>query len=241
MSYQKEFLQLQEGRIADVYFKFPTGLQKDGQYGVYFLYTIVHEGKEKILKVTERFEKELRKLNINTKQAYSLFKETIHPPKSEPYTLFRIVKNVALSHPASVVQNEQRDKNPQPAHESKVHTPSAKSPGPQPTPVKQPVPTNVQDIVFTGDKQIMHQSMLDAVDITKAIGGIDWRNTDIEKIGVSLFLSRTGQLTTEQVLSNGNGKKPRKVKEVQKPEPSRELVPAEVPSNGNGKHDDLPF
>ena len=88
----------------------------------------------------------------------------------------------------------------------------------------------------------MHQSILDAVDITKAIGGVEWRNTDIEKIGVSLFLSRTGQLTTDQVLSNGNGKKPRKVKEVQKPEPSRELVPAEAgSSNGNGKHDDLPF
>ena len=225
MSYQKEFLQLQEGRIADVYFKFPTGLQKDGQYGVYFLYTIVHEGKEKILKVTERFEKELRKLNINKKQAYSLFKETIHPPKSEPYTLFRIVEN----------------KNPQHTPEPVVHAPMAQSPAPQPTPVRQPVLTNVQDSVFTGDKQIMHQSMLDAVDITKAIGGVEWRNTDIEKIGVSLFLSRTGQLTTEQVLSNGNSKRSRKVKEVQKPEPSCELVPAEVPSNGNGKHDDLPF
>ena len=115
MSYQKEFLQLQEGRIADVYFKFPTGLQKDGQYGVYFLYTIVHEGKEKILKVTERFEKELRKLNIDTKQAYSLFKETIHPPKSEPYTLFRIVEN----------------NNPQ-------HAPLAQSPAPQQLPASQP-------------------------------------------------------------------------------------------------------
>ena len=225
MSYQKEFLQLQEGRIADVYFKFPTGLQKDGQFGVYFLYTIVHEGKEKILKVTERFEKELRKLNINTKQAYSLFKETIRPPKSEPYTLFRIVEN----------------KNPQHAPEPVAHAPFAQGATPKPTPVKQPAPTNVHDVAFTGDKQIMHQSMLDAVDITKAIGGIDWRNTDIEKIGVSLFLSRTGQLTTERVLSNGNSKRSRKVKEVQKPEPSRELVPAEVPSNGNGKHDDLPF
>ena len=226
MSYQKEFLQLQEGRIADVYFKFPTGLQKDGQYGPYFLYTIVHAGKEKFLKVTERLEKELRKLNINTKQAYSLFKETIHPPKSEPYTLFRIVEN----------------KNPQHAPQPVAHAPLAQSPAPQPTSVKQPVLTNVQDSVFTGDKQIMHQSILDAVDITKAIGVVEWRNTDIEKIGVSLFLSRTGQLTTEQVLSNGNGKKPRKLKEVHKAEPSRELVSAEtVPSNGNGKHDDLPF
>ena len=214
MSYQKEFLQLQEGRIADVYFKFPTGLQKDGQYGVYFLYTIVHEGKEKILKVTERFEKELRKLNINTKQAYSLFKETIHPPKSEPYTLFRIVEN----------------KNPQHAPEPVPHAPLAQSPAYQQLPASQPAPAKVQEFNFTGDKQVMHQSILDAVDITKAIGGVEWRNTDIEKIGVSLFLSRTGQLTTDQFLSNS--KKPRKVKEAQKTEAGHSLVPAEaVPSN----------
>ena len=216
MSFQKEFLQIQEGRIADVTFLFPTGLKKEGNFGPYFLYTVKHEEKEKFLKVTERLEKELRKMNIKTKQVYSLFKETIHPPKGEAYTVIRIVEG----------------KNPEP-----VQTPAPQQPA-----AVQPQTAQVQDVNFTGDKQVMHQSILDAVDITKAIGGIDWRNTDIEKIGVSLFLSRTGQLTTEQVLSNGNGKKPRKVKEVQKAEPSRELVPAEaVPSNGNGKHDDLPF
>jgi len=216
MSFQKEFLQIQEGRIADVTFLFPTGLKKEGNFGPYFLYTVKHEEKEKFLKVTERLEKELRKMNIKTKQVYSLFKETIHPPKGEAYTLIRIVEG----------------KNPEPAP----------SPAPlQPTAV-QPQTAKVQELNFTGDKQVMHQSILDAVDITKAISGIDWRNTDIEKIGVSLFLSRTGQLTTEQVLSNGNGKKPRKVKDVQKPEPSRELVSAEaVPSNGHDKPDDLPF
>ncbi len=216
MSYQKEFLQIPEGQIADVSFKFPTGLQKNGQYGPYFLYTIVHDGKEKFLKVTERLEKELRKMNIKTKQAYSLFKETIHPKNGEPLTVIRIVEN----------------KNPQPAS----------SPAPQPPPVSQPAPAKLQEFNFIGDKQVMHQSILDAVDITKAIGGVDWRNTDIEKIGVSLFLSRTGQLTTEQVLSNGNGKKPRKVKETPKAEASHSLVPVDaVPSNGNGKDDDLPY
>jgi hypothetical protein len=145
-----------------------------------------------------------------------LFKETIHPPKGEAYTVIRIVEG----------------KNPEPVP----------SPAPQQQTAVQPQTAQVQEVSFTGDKQVMHQSILDAVDITKAIGGIDWRNTDIEKIGVSLFLSRTGQLTTEQVLSNGNNKKPRKVKEVHKAEPSRELVPAEaIPSNGKGKHDDLPF
>ena len=218
MSYQKEYLKLQEGRIADVFFKFPTGLKKDGQngYSSYFLYTIIHDGKEKLFKATEKLEKELRRLNISTKQAYSLFKETINPPKGESYTMLRIVER---------------------------HTPQAPSiPTQQPAASQPQTAQQVQEINFTGDKQVMHQSILDAVDITKAIGGVEWRNTDIEKIGVSLFLSRTGQLTTDQVLSNGNGKKARKVKEVQKPEPSRELVSAEaVPSNGNGKHDDLPF
>jgi hypothetical protein len=214
MSYQKEFLQLPEGQIADVSFKFTTGLQKDGQYGPYFLYTIVHAGKEKFLKVTERLEKELRKLNINTKQAYSLFKETIRPKNGEPLTVIRIVEN----------------NNPQHAPEPVAHAPLAQSSAPQLTPVNQPAPAKVQDVVFAGDKHIMHQSILDAVDITKAIGGVEWRNTDIEKIGVSLFLSRTGQLTTDQFLSNS--KKPRKVKEAQKTEAGHSLVPAEaVPSN----------
>jgi hypothetical protein len=155
-------------------------------------------------------------MNIKTKQVYSLFKETIHPPKGEPYTLLRIVEG----------------KNPEP-----VQTPAPQQPA-----AVQPQKVQVQDVNFTGDKQVMHQSILDAVDITKAIGGVDWRNTDIEKIGVSLFLSRTGQLTTEQVLSNGNGKKPRKVKETPKAEASHSLVPVDaVPSNGNGKDDDLPY
>jgi hypothetical protein len=216
MSFQKEFLQIQEGRIADVTFLFPTGLKKEGNFGPYFLYTVKHEEKEKFLKVTERLEKELRKMNIKTKQVYSLFKETIHPPKGEPYTLLRIVEG----------------KNPEP-----VQTPAPQQPA-----AVQPQKVQVQDVNFTGDKQVMHQSILDAVDITKAIGGVDWRNTDIEKIGVSLFLSRTGQLTTEQVLSNGNGKKPRKVKETPKAEASHSLVPVDaVPSNGNGKDDDLPY
>ncbi|MGD0590109.1 MAG: hypothetical protein ABSA44_04845 [Bacteroidota bacterium] len=214
MSYQKEFLQLPEGQIADVSFKFSTGLQKDGQYGPYFLYTIVHAGKEKFLKVTERLEKELRKLNINTKQAYSLFKETIRPKNGEPLTVIRIVEN----------------NNPQHAPEPVTRAPLAQSPAYQQLPASQPAPAKVQEFNFTGDKQVMHQSILDAVDITKAIGGVEWRNTDIEKIGVSLFLSRTGQLTTEQFLSNS--KKPRKVKEAQKTEAGHSLVPAEaVPSN----------
>ena len=216
MSFQKEFLQIQEGRIADVTFLFPTGLKKEGNFGPYFLYTVKHEEKEKFLKVTERLEKELRKINVKTKQVYSLFKETIHPPKGEAYTVIRIVEG----------------KNPEPAQ----------TPAPQQPTAVHPQTAQVQNVNFTGDKQVMHQSILDAVDITKAIGGVEWRNTDIEKIGVSLFLSRTGQLTTDQVLSNGSGKKLRKVKEVQKPEPSRELVPADAgSSNGNGKHDDLPF
>jgi hypothetical protein len=223
MAYSKEFFNIPEGQIADVTFKFATGLTKAGQFGSYYLYTILHDGKEKFLKVTERFEKELRKLNINTKQVYSLYKETIHPKSGKPMTVMKIVvKNVAVL----------------PVAQEPVQQ-SVASPEPE-TPSKQ------QPVVFTGDKHVMHQSMLDAVDITKAIPGVEWRNTDIEKIGVSLYLSRTGQLTIDQVLSNGNGngKKSRKVKETPKPEsvPTTQFVPAEAPvSGGNGKDDDLPF
>jgi hypothetical protein len=51
----------------------------------------------------------------------------------------------------------------------------------------------------------MYQSLIDALEITKMIGSVEWRNTDIEKIGVCLFLSRTGQLSVNQIIANGNG------------------------------------
>jgi len=224
MNNQREFLQLQQNHIADVTFKFGTGLKKEGQFGPYFLYTVVHEGKEKLLKATERLEKKLRELNIRQGQTLSLVKEVVHPRKGEPFTVINILESAASPHPAPKAQDGQPPSSPQsqqvkPAQSPKVETP----------------------VTFTGDKQVMFQSLVDAVDITNAIGGIDWRNNDIEKIGVSLFLSRTGQFNAEQVLANGNGngkksRRSKKAEESTSPAPSPEPVSVE-----GEKKDDLPF
>jgi hypothetical protein len=214
MNNQREFLQLQQNHIADVTFRFATGLKKEGQFGPYFLYTVVHEGKEKVFKVTERLEKKLRELNIRPGQTLSLVKEVVHPKKGEPFTVINILET---NNPPS-----QQVKPTQPAKaEAAVE--------------------EMKPVAFTGDKQVMFQSLVDAVDITKAIGGIDWRNNDIEKIGVSLFLSRTGQLNSEHVLANGNGngKKSRRGKKGEESTPTVRS-PESVSAEG-GKKDDLPF
>jgi hypothetical protein len=230
MNNQREFLQLQQNHIADVTFRFATGLKKEGQFGPYFLYTVVHEGREKVFKVTERLEKKLRELNIRPGQTLSLVKEVVHPKKGEQFTVINILENAASSHPASKAQNGQRDNNPPPQQVKPTQPAKVEAPAGEVTPV-----------TFTGDKQVMFQSLVDAVDITNAIGGIDWRNNDIEKIGVSLFLSRTGQLNAEKLLANGNGngKKSRRGKKGEEstpPVPSSETVSVE-----GEKKDDLPF
>jgi hypothetical protein len=224
MNNQREFLQLQQNHIADVTFKFSTGLKKEGQFGPYFLYSVVHEGKEKLLKATERLEKKLRELNIRPGQTLSLVKEVVHPRKGEPFTVINILESVPSPSPASKPENGQRISSP------------------SPQPVKPAQPTNVEaPVAFTGDKHVMFQSLVDAVDITNAIGGIDWRNNDIEKIGVSLFLSRTGQLNAGQVLANGNGngKKPRRSKKAEESTPPAPM-PEPVAVEGEKKND-LPF
>jgi hypothetical protein len=230
MNNQREFLQLQQNHIADVTFKFSTGLKKEGQFGPYFLYSVVHEGKEKLLKATERLEKKLRELNIRQGQTLSLVKEVVYPKKGEPFTVINILESTASSHPVPRTQNGQRDNNPQPQ-------PAKPAPAAQ----GQAAVAAVTPVAFTGDKQVMFQSLVDAVDITKAIGGIDWRNNDVEKIGVSLFLSRTGQLNAEQLLANGNGngKRSRRIKKAEESTP-----PATAPEHVSveaEKKNDLPF
>jgi len=241
MNNQREFLQLQQNHIADVTFKFATGLKKEGQFGPYFLYTVVHEGREKLLKATERLEKKLRELNIRPGQTLSLVKEVVHPKKGEPFTVINILESAASSHPTPAPQNGQRDNNP-PSQSVKPAAPTNK--GASVVDVSAGVLTQaeVKPVTFTGDKQVMFQSLVDAVDITNAIGGIEWRNNDIEKIGVSLFLSRTGQLNAEQLLANGNGygngKKSRRTK---KGEESTPPAPAPEPVSVEGEKKDLPF
>lgn len=188
----KEFLQLQQNHIADVTFRFATGLRKEGQFGPYFLYTVVHEGKEKLLKVTERLEKKLRKLDIRPGQGLSLVKEVMRPPKGEPFTVINVLEG-PTPRPFTLPENIKRVINP-PIPAKTAHAVDTRA-----------MPAGSTPAFFTGDKQVMFQAINDAVDITKAIGGVEWRNTDIEKIGVSLFLSRTGQLKAEYLLANGDG------------------------------------
>jgi hypothetical protein len=86
----------------------------------------------------------------------------------------------------------------------------------------------------------MYQSLQDALDITKTIQGVEWRNTDIEKIGVCLFLARTTPVALENFFSQGMS--PASVKKVRLPQktngnegvPIPELVAA-------AEKDDLPF
>jgi len=236
MSNQREFLQLEHNYIADVTFKFPTGLKKEGQFGPYFLYTVVHDGKEKILKATERLEKKLRTLNIQAGQTLSLVKEAIFPKKGEPFSVINILESTPPPTIAATVQQAKASPNPPTQPSNSAPSPKSEAAGTGPKPA-----------TFTADKQTMYQSIIDAVDITKAIGGIDWRNSDIEKIGVSLFLSRTGQLNADQLLTNGNARKPRKAKLSPDSAPERALesvpaaIPATLPGNGARKDKDLPF
>ncbi len=175
----KEFVQLKEHQIADVTLTFSTGIKKEGQFGAYFLYSVIHEGREKLLKVTDRLEKQFRKHDVKTGQVVSLLKETIVPKNGEPFTVINVLecKNAPPVEKKDILPQIVED-TPQQSHTTEG---------------------------FIGDTLTMYQSLIDALDITKTIGGVEWRNTDIEKIGVCLFLSCTGQLSINQVVANGNG------------------------------------
>lgn len=222
MNTQKEFVQLKEHYIADVTLKFANGLKKEGQFGPYLLYSVEHEGKEKFLKVTDRLEKQFRKFNVKAGHVVSLLKETITPKNGEPFTVINVL--------------ECKDA-PKPEKKEELI--------PQKVESAQPISQTSEG--FSGDTLTMYQSLHDAVDITKTIEGVEWRNTDIEKIGVCLFLSRTGQLAIDKVISKciGNGKRSHRSKKVDdvKPVPETEKVKEMVPASVEVavEKDDLPF
>jgi len=212
----KEFVQLKEHQIADVILKFANGLKKDGQFGSYFLYSVIHEGREKLLKVTDRLEKQFRKHDVKAGQVVSLLKETIVPKNGEPFTVINVIecKNAPLAEKKEILPQIAED-TPQ-----QSHTPEG----------------------FSGDTLTMYQSLLDALDITKTIGGVEWRNTDIEKIGVCLFLSRIGQLSVNQVIANGNGQIGKRVEAKTNPVRSnkhKQFIPES--ETVTVEKDDLPF
>jgi len=213
----KEFLQLKEHQINDVTLKFATGLKKDGQFGSYFLYSVIHEGREKLLKVTDRLEKQFRKHDVKAGYIISLLKETIVPKNGEPFTVINVIECKNAPPPA-----EKKETLPQKVEDASQQSHSSEG--------------------FAGDTLTMYQSLLDALEITKTIGGVEWRNTDIEKIGVCLFLSRTGQLSVNQVIANGNDQKEKRVEakpNLATANKHKQFVP--VAEEVVTEKDDLPF
>lgn len=220
MNNQKEYVQLKEHYIADVTLKFPTGMKREGQFGPYLVYTVIHEGNEKYLKVTDRLEKQIRKFDAKSGQVLSLLKETVTPKNGEPFTVINVLECKDAPKP---------EKKEEPISQTAENFPQ--------------IPQTPEG--FSGDTLTMYQSLQDAVDITKMIEGVEWRNTDIEKIGVCLFLSRTEHLTVDDALTNGNGcvKRQRRVKKVEEIKPVSETIKEIVPVTveATAEKDDLPF
>src|SRR5437867_12709724 len=92
MNTQRAFVQIPERQLVDVTLKFPTGLKQEGQFGPYQIYTVLHGGVEKVLKVTDRLEKQFRKLDVKAGETISLLKETIVPKKGEPFTVINVLE-----------------------------------------------------------------------------------------------------------------------------------------------------
>lgn len=64
MNTQRDFLNIPDGETVSIILKYNTGLPRNGQFGKFFIYTVIHDSKEKLLKVTERLEKQFRKNNV---------------------------------------------------------------------------------------------------------------------------------------------------------------------------------
>lgn len=93
MNTQREFLTIPENQPTSVTLKFENGLQKQGQFGTYFVYSVLHDGKEKLLKVTERLEKQFRKNNVQAGQTIQLRKDVVTPDQGELYNVINLVRD----------------------------------------------------------------------------------------------------------------------------------------------------
>ena len=91
MNTQRDFLQIPDGNTVTVALKYNNGLLRNGQFGKYFIYTVIHEGKEKLLKVTERLEKQFRKQDVQGGQEIRLRKTSVTPENGEPYSVINLV------------------------------------------------------------------------------------------------------------------------------------------------------
>ena len=91
MNTQRDFLHIPDGEAVTVTLKYNTGLLRNGQFGKYFIYTVVHNGEEKLLKVTERLEKQFRKQDLQGGQEIQLRKDSVTPKQGEPYAVVNLV------------------------------------------------------------------------------------------------------------------------------------------------------
>ncbi|MEO8168743.1 MAG: hypothetical protein ABI623_10875 [bacterium] len=101
MNSQRDFLLIGDGETVSIKLKYNTGLLRNGQFGKYFIYTIVHDGKEKLLKVTERLEKQFRKQDVQNEQEIQLRKDAVTPKQGEPYSVINLVVDNKENPPAS--------------------------------------------------------------------------------------------------------------------------------------------
>ena len=91
MNTQRDFLHIPDGEAVTVTLKYNTGLLRNGQFGKYFIYTVVENGEEKLLKVTERLEKQFRKQDLQGGQEIQLRKDSVTPKQGEPYAVVNLV------------------------------------------------------------------------------------------------------------------------------------------------------
>jgi len=92
MTTQRDFVQIADNQTVSVTLKFATGLQREGQFGTYYMYTVIYEGKEKLLKVTERLEKQFRNNNLQAGQTIQLRRDVVTPESGESYSVINLVR-----------------------------------------------------------------------------------------------------------------------------------------------------
>ncbi len=112
MNTQRDFLHIPDGEAVTVTLKYNTGLLRNGQFGKYFIYTVVHNGEEKLLKVTDRLEKQFRKQDVQGGQEIQLRKDPVTPKQGEPYAVVNLVVDSGENQPSMFPLDAQNDAIP---------------------------------------------------------------------------------------------------------------------------------
>ena len=120
MNPQRDFLQIPDGETVTVALKYNNGLLRNGQFGKYFIYTIIHGGREKLLKVTERLEKQFRKQNVQGGQEIRLRRTSVTPENGEPYSIVNLVVEEGEPPAISLLVERQNDQLTESADEMQL-------------------------------------------------------------------------------------------------------------------------